>query len=89
MVARSVSIHSPIAIVWCTPYCHYFVVEHKLVSLHGELMGSSDEVDSIMMRKDFGDICTKEKPSTTGTQTPAGDIWGANESGLGEGRSSN
>ena len=52
---------SPIAIVGSTPHSHDRLIEHKLVSLHSQLMSSCDKVDSIMVCEYFRDISAKEE----------------------------
>lgn len=57
--------HAPVAVIWRAPHRNDGLVKHELVSVHGQLMCSRDEVNSIIVRKRFCDIGAEEITRTS------------------------
>ena len=55
----------PVAVVWSRPDSDEAVVEHDFVSIHHELMGSSNEINLVRLIERLGDITTKQVPSAS------------------------
>ena len=71
---HSMCIHShaiPVAVVWSRPDGDEAVIEHDFVSIHHELMRSSNEIDLVRLIECLGDIATKQVPSAS-----RNDVWG-------------
>ena len=67
--------HLPVAIVRSAPHSDDCLVEHQFVALHCELMCSGNEVNGIVMRKRFSDVCPKKKARSTRRKSPTSYIY--------------
>lgn len=56
---------APVAVIRRRPYCHQLLVEHLLVALHYQLVGSADQANLIVMVELLDDVPTEEVACTT------------------------
>ena len=65
---------APITVIWCTPDSDNRPIEHHFVTLHGQLMCSSNQIYSVVVDELFRDVSAKEISGTSRGDAPSFDV---------------
>jgi len=68
------NISTPITVIWGAPDGDYGSIEHQLVTLHGQLMCSSDQVYGVIVDESLRDVGAEEISGTSRGYAPSFDV---------------
>ena len=59
------NVPTSVTVVRGAPNSYNHVVEHQFVALHGKLVSTSNQIDSVVVRKRFGDVSAEKETCPT------------------------